>query len=103
MSNSILDKQGDVVLYIDGAGTRWIFREDVCHGLTLNGVDNYATLYRQGENWAAVNIRAEGRLYVAYWQPSNVVAVRHDTFYGLVAKAARRLLKPAACCKGERL
>lgn len=103
MSTSILDEQGDVHLFTAGDGTRWIFREDVCHGLELNGVDNYSHLYRQGENFPAVRIASEGSGWVARWQPSNAVAARWDTRYGLIAKMARRLLKPAACCRGDAL
>ncbi|MFI5895694.1 hypothetical protein ACIA5D_36925 [Actinoplanes sp. NPDC051513] len=102
MSTTILDDKGDVVLFVDGEGTRWVFRDDVCHGLILSGVSNYMTLSRPGQQFvAAATIKIEGGAYVALWQPSGAVAARHDTAYGLVAKMARRLLVPAACCRGE--
>lgn len=96
---SVLDDLGDVVIYSACDGTRWVFRDDVCHGLTLISVGGFTTLSRQDENWAAVHIRPEGDLYVARWQPLGTVAARWDTRYGLIAKMARRMLKPAACCK----
>lgn len=96
--NSILDDEGDVVLYHACTGVRWIFRDDVCHGLILGPG---WTLTREGETEPAATIRNEGDWsWVASW-PNGRVFLRHDTSYGLVAKVARRLLHPKACCKGE--
>ena len=95
--NSVLDEQGDVVIYHACDGTRWVFRDDVCHGLILG---SGWTLTREGETETAAQIRCVGdRQWVAMWLPSENVAARHDTSYGLIAKMARRLLMPAACCK----
>ncbi len=98
---SVLDAEGDVVLYNACDGLTWIFRDDVCHGLTVTASDRTIALTREGETLAAVEIEVEGRNYVARWLPSERVALRWDTRYGLIAKVARRLLKPAACCRGE--
>lgn len=100
MSNSILDEQGDVVLYNAPDGTNWVFRDDVCHGLRLRG----DSLWKEGrQDQPAAEIKAEGRDWVARWYSSKAVAFRHDTRYGLIAKVARKLLVPAKCCKGEAL
>lgn len=95
--NSVLDEQGDVVIYHACNGVRWIFRDDVCHGLVLGAG---WTLTREAETDPVVTIHNIGdRSWVAHWQPSGRVFARHDTGYGLVAKAARTLLQAAACCK----
>jgi hypothetical protein len=76
-----------------------VFRDDVCHGLILR---SGWRLFREGEIEPAVQIRSVGdRAWAAVWLPSENVAARHDTSYGLVARMARRLLVPAACCTGE--
>ncbi|GAA0493966.1 hypothetical protein Ade02nite_20880 [Paractinoplanes deccanensis] len=103
MSNSVLDEQGDVGLYNAPDGERWIFRDNVCHGLRMGGAGGITTLYKEGQGVPAVRIRAEGRDWVARWEQSKAVAFRHDTRYGLIAKVARRLLQPAACCRREQL
>ena len=92
--NSVLDEHGDVVLYNAADGSRWVFRDNVCHGLTLRG----SALFKQGGNSPAAEIKAEGADWVARWTNAGTVAFRHDTFYGLVAKVARKLLVPSACC-----
>lgn len=105
MSNSILDEQGDVVLYNAPYGTRWVFRDDVCHGLILGQMGLATTLTREGETEAAVLIANVGdRAWTATMLPvAGRALAHHDTRYGLIAKVARRLLMPAACCKGEAL
>ncbi len=99
MSNSVLGEAGDVVLYNAADGTKWVFRDNVCHGLILRT----ASLWKQGENYPAVRIHAEGRDWVARWEQSKAVAFRHDTRYGLIAKVARKLLVPSACCRDGEL
>ena len=47
MSNSILDERGDVVLYNAADDTRWIFRDDVCHGLEMRG----SALFKEGQSF----------------------------------------------------
>lgn len=94
MSTSVLDERGDVHLFTNGANQQ-VFRDGVCHGLTLAGGD----LFRNGH--LVVRIRSHGGDYVAAWMPSGHVAARHDTRYGLIAKVARMLLHPATCCKGN--
>ncbi|BAL87199.1 hypothetical protein AMIS_19790 [Actinoplanes missouriensis 431] len=93
--NSVLDETGDVVVYHACDDTRWIFRDDVCHGLILRS----RRLDRE-DGTTVVTLESDGdRSWLA--RTPNRVLVRHDTYYGLIAKAARRLLMPAACCKGE--
>jgi hypothetical protein len=96
--NSILDDEGDVVIYNACDGVRWVFRDDVCHGLILR---SRWRLFREGETEPAAVIANVGdRQWAASW-PNDRVFLRHDTSYGLVAKVARRLLHPARCCEGE--
>jgi hypothetical protein len=100
--NSVLDDQGDVVLYNACDGVRWVFRDNVCHGLTLHADPLVWTLTREGETELAATITLHGVDWAASW-PTGRVFIRHDTGFGLVAKVARRLLTPAACCRGEAL
>lgn len=91
--NSILDDIGDVVVYRACDGTRHVFRDDVCHGLILHS----RRLDRE-DGTTAVTVESDGdRSWLARAEGGRVL-VRHDTYYGLVAKSARRFLKPAACC-----
>jgi hypothetical protein len=84
--NSILDDQGDVVLYRACTGITYVFRDQVCHGLILR---RDWTLTREGENTpAAALTQVADRAWIASW-PSRRVFLRHDTGYGLIAKAAR--------------
>lgn len=96
--NSILDEEGDVVLYNACDGVRWVLRDDVCHGLILYAGSQVWTLTRERETEPAATITLHGVDWSATW-PSGRVFLRHDTGFGLVAKVARRLLQPAACCK----
>jgi hypothetical protein len=98
--NSVLDDEGDVVVYNACDGVKYVLRDDVCHGLILG---SGWTLTREGETEPAATITNIGdREWAASW-PGGRVFLRHDTSYGLVAKVARRLLNPKACCKGEAL
>ncbi|GAA3348890.1 hypothetical protein GCM10020358_69060 [Amorphoplanes nipponensis] len=97
--NSILDDEGDVVLYNDCTGVKYMFRDTVCHGLILG---RGWTLIREGESEPAATLKhVADRAWTASW-PSGRVFLRHDTGYGLIAKVARRLLKPAKCCHEDR-
>jgi hypothetical protein len=98
VSNSVLDEAGDVVLYNAADGTKWVFRDDVCHGLVLRG----SALFKQDQTAPAAEIKAEGRDWVARWCQSGAVCFRHDT-YGLIAKVARKLLVESACCRDGEL
>lgn len=99
--NSILDDEGDVVLCNACDGIRWVFRDDVCHGLWLFTGHHVWMLTREGETEPAATITLLGdRSWAASW-PTGRVFIRHDTGFGLVARVARRLLVPAACCRGE--
>jgi hypothetical protein len=87
-----------VVLYHACSGITYVFRDDVCHGLILG---RGWTLTREGENTPAATLtHVADRTWIASW-PSGRTFLRHDTGYGLIAKAARRLLKPAKCCGNE--
>jgi hypothetical protein len=93
--NSVLDEQGDVVIYNACTGVRHVFRDNVCHDLILGPG---WTLTCDGETDPAATLACDGdRSWKAMW-PSGRVFLRHDTAYGLVAKVARRLLNPASCC-----
>ncbi|WP_433294536.1 hypothetical protein ACQP2F_33355 [Actinoplanes sp. CA-030573] len=97
--NSTLDDQGDVVLYHACTGIKYVFRDQVCHGLILR---RDWTLTREGENTpAAALTQVADRAWTASW-PSGRVFLRHDTGYGLIARTARRLLTPAKCCGKQR-
>ena len=94
--NSVLDDIGDVVIYNACDGVRWVFRANVCHGLILT---RNHTLVRENETEPAAVITSVGdRQWTAAW-PSGRCFLRHDTYYGLVAKVGRRLLNPATCCR----
>jgi hypothetical protein len=94
--NSILDDEGDVVIYNACDGVKYVFRDDVCHGLILG---SGWTLTREGETEVAATITNIGdRSWVATW-PGGRVFARWDTGAGLLAKVARRLLNPKECCR----
>jgi hypothetical protein len=93
--NSVLDEAGDVVIYHACHGTKHVFRDNAERGLILHGTDHGWTLTRDGETEPVVEGGEDGYgRYAARWLPSGRVLVRTDTQYGLIAKAARRLLRP---------
>lgn len=88
--NSVLDERGDVVIYHACDGTRHVFRNNVHHGLVLRS----RRLDREDGTTAAVLEHDGDRRWLAR-SPGGRVLVRHDTYYGLIAKAARIFLKPS--------
>ncbi len=100
MNHSVLDEPGDVKLFTDAMGGKYVARDNVCHGLDLHRGDRCTEVHRNGHLIATIRCDAD-RSWVAAWMPSGKTAARHDTHYGLIAKLARMVLQPAACCKGE--
>ncbi len=108
---SVLDEPGDVVLYRDCDGTGHLFRDGRDDGLILNRSGGGWALTRErythtadqdGDTWQLIphaepvcdgGWDPQRREFVARHRPTGWVIARHDTQYGLMARAARFYLR----------
>jgi len=94
--NSVLDEQGDVVLFQDCDGIRHVFRDRVHDGLILHGDSNSRWTLTDDTGKPVCEggaVHGSRDRYTAVDAVTGETVARHDTQYGLIAKAARRYLR----------